>query len=188
MSGQQKSQQFAEVVEAHYERIFRAALSLTRDRHLAEEIVQETFVSAFRKFDGFSFRSSVFTWLYRIMLNNCCKHWRRESLHRRLGLLRADANPVPVEVVTSRFSSPSEELANSEERGLMARALNALPAKLRVVVAMHYFDGLPLNEIAQILGCRLGTVKSRLFNARKRLCRVLQREFRYGCEEAMPNS
>jgi len=174
MSGQEKSQEFAEVVDAYYERIFRGALSVTRDRRLAEEIVQETFVSAFKKFDSFSGRSSVFTWLYRIMLNNYCRHCRRKKLMSRLGFVQGDANSSQTRSVMSRNSSPAAEVANSEERELLRKAVDELPAKLRVVVALHYFDGLPLNEIAGILGCRLGTVKSRLFDARKRLCRTLQ--------------
>ena len=174
MPGQEKSQQFTNVVDAYYERIFRGALSVTRDRRLAEEIVQETFVSAFKKFDSFSGRSSVFTWLYRIMLNNYCKHCRRRKLMSRLGFVRADANSGQTRNAMSRDSSPAAKVANSEEREMLRKAVDELPTKLRVVVALHYFDGLPLNEIAGIVGCRLGTVKSRLFKARKQLCQILQ--------------
>lgn len=174
MSGQEKSQEFGEVVDAYYDKLFRGALSVTRDKDLAEEIVQETFLTAFRKFDSFSGRSSVFTWLYRIMLNNYYKHCRRKSLLRRLGFVRADANLSRARSVPSGDSSPAAEVANSEERELLMRAVDRLPTRLRVVVAMRYFDDLPLNEIARILNCRLGTVKSRLFHARKQLCQSLQ--------------
>jgi RNA polymerase sigma factor (sigma-70 family) len=86
MPGQQNCEKFAEVVGACYQRIFRGALSVSGDPHLAEEIVQETFVLAFRKFDTFSGNSSPCTWLYRIMLNKYRDHYRRKKLLRRLGL------------------------------------------------------------------------------------------------------
>ncbi len=92
----------------------------------------------------------------------------------RLGFVRADANSGQTRNAMSRDSSPAAKVANSEERELLRNAVDKLPTKLRVVVALHYFDGLPLNEIAGIVGCRLGTVKSRLFSARKRLCQIPQ--------------
>ena len=186
MSGQNEKQDFAQVVDAHYERIFRAALSLARDRHLAEEVAQETFLAGFRKFDSFSGRSSVFTWLYRIMLNNYARHCRKRSLLRRLGFVRANANGRETASVTSANPSPIAGLVNSEERELLHKAMDGLPAKLRVVVAMHYFDDMPLREIADVLQCGLGTVKSRLFHARKRLCKRLQRKLQGSYEHAMP--
>ncbi len=179
MSGDQDSRDFAEVVDSHYDRIFRGALSVTRDKHLAEEIVQETFLSAFRKFDSFSGRSSVFTWLYRIMLNNYRKHCRGKSLLRRLGFVRAEASASHLKGISSAAFSPASELADLEERDLLVKAVDTLPPRLRIVVAMRYFDGLRLGEIAGILHCRSGTVKSRLFSARKRLCQILQRKLRH---------
>jgi len=180
MPGQQDRQEFAEVVDANYKRIFRAALSVTGDRHLAEEIVQETFVLAFKKFDGFSGRSSAFTWLYGIMLNKYRDHCRKRKLLRRLGFVRGDANPGEAGKVEPVGSSLSTELANSDEGEFLVNAVEKLPFKLRAVVAMHYFDDLPLHEIARILNCRLGTVKSRLFNARRRLYQALRGKVRNG--------
>jgi RNA polymerase sigma-70 factor (ECF subfamily) len=176
MSGQDKAEEFARVVEAHYERVLRAAVSVARDRRLAEEIVQETFLAAFRNFESFSGKSSLFTWLYRIMLNQYCRHHRREKLRKRLGFVRGESHSRQVENAESRNASPSAEAVGSEEGKLVLEALERLPAKLRLPVAMHYLDGLPLGEIAEILRCRLGTVKSRLFQARRRLCDVLRRK------------
>jgi RNA polymerase sigma-70 factor (ECF subfamily) len=175
-------------VEAHYDKIFRGAVSVTGDPHLAEEIVQDTFVSAFRKFESFSGRSSVFTWLYRIMLNNYCKHCRKRKLLRRSGFVRTDGNPGETNDLKSQAPSPAATLAKSEERELLLRAINTLRPKLRIVIAMRYFDGLPLNKIATILGCQPGTVKSRLFSARKRLCQILQKEPEFSHASALSRS
>lgn len=174
MPDQQDHHEFDEIVEAYYERIFRGALSVTGDKHLAEEIVQETFLSAFKTLHTFSGRSSVFSWLYTIMLNKHRDHCRRVSLRKRLGLVRSDAGPARPGTVTSAGPSPYAELARSERRELLRRAVYKLPVKLREVVAMHYFDDLSLSEVAAILDCNVETVKSRLFRSRKRLRRTLR--------------
>ena len=178
MPGQQDRQDFTEVVDANYKRLFRGALSVTGDRHLAEEIVQETFVVAFRKFDTFSGKASPFTWLYGIMLNKYRDHCRKRRLLRRLGFVRADVNPADIENSRTAHSSLGDKLAKSDEGEVLTKAVDRLPFKLRTVVAMHYFDGLPIHEISKILQCRLGTVKSRLFNARKRLYQSLRGKVR----------
>lgn len=174
MPGQEAPQTFAELVDSYYERIFRGAISVTGDKHLAEELVQETFVSALRKLHSFSGRSSVFAWLYGIMLNKYRIHCRRNSLLKRLGFVRAGASSGQAKNAVSGDSSPYLQLAKLEETELLMKAVSNLPFKLREVVAMRYFDGLPLNQVAEILGCRLGTVKSRLCRARERLARTLQ--------------
>ncbi|NQT84906.1 RNA polymerase sigma factor [bacterium] len=180
MPGQQKRQEFAEVVDATYKRIFRGALSVTGDRHLAEEIVQETFVLAFRKFDSFSGRSSAFAWLYGIMLNKYRDHCRRRKLLKRLGFVRANADPGGTKDSEAVDSSLADELANHDESEFLMKAVDGLPFSMRTVIAMHYFDDLTLREIAEILNCRLGTIKSRLFNARKRLYQALRGKVRNG--------
>ncbi len=174
MPGQRDVQKFTEVVNGHYERLFRGALSVTGDRYLAEEIVQDTFILAFRKFDTFTGRSSVFTWLYGIMLNKYRDHCRKGKLLRRLGFCRAPSNPVEIKNVKDESCWPADKLANRDDTGVIVQAVEKLPFKLRTVVTMHYFDDLSLSEIAAILNCCLGTVKSRLFNARKRLHRALK--------------
>jgi RNA polymerase sigma-70 factor (ECF subfamily) len=176
MASDHDHHKFAEVVDAHYESIFRGAISVARDKHIAEEIVQETFVSAFKKFDSYSGRSSVFTWLYGIMLNKYRDYCRKRRLLKRLGFMRGETSLSGTTNASSRDPSPHAELANSEECALLMGAVDRLPVKLRVVVAMRYFDGLPLNEIASILTCSLGTVKSRLSRAKERLSDLLRKE------------
>lgn len=169
MTDRQDHQTFDEIVDAHYQRVFRGALAVTGDRHLAEEIVQETFLSAFRKFDSFSGKSSAFNWLYAIMLNKHRDHYRRTKLLRRLGFVRGSVDPEQTTTAASSGFSPYAEMAKAEKSECLRRAVYRLPRKLREVVAMHYFDDLSLSEVAKILDCNLETVKSRLFRSRKRL-------------------
>jgi RNA polymerase sigma-70 factor (ECF subfamily) len=169
MPGQHVHQRFDEIVNAYYERVLRGALSVTGDKHLAEEIVQETFLAAFRKFESFSGKSSVFTWLYAIMLNKFREHCRSSRQLKRMRFVITEADPAQALKGDSGDRSPYAQLAHSEMSELLIEAVYKLPIKLRTVVAMHYFDDLTLNEVAQILGCRLATVKSRLFRSKKRL-------------------
>ena len=171
-------QGFDAVVDAYYERILRGALSVTGDRYLAEDIVQETFLSAFRKFDRFSGKSSAFTWLYAIMLNKFRMHCRKEKRRNRLGSLPIGDHPGWPDNVAWSHRSPYAELANSELSESLIEAIYKLPVKLREVVAMHYFDDLRLTEVAGILGCRLATVKSRLFRSKERLRQTLRGRLR----------
>jgi RNA polymerase sigma factor (sigma-70 family) len=174
MPDQEDHQTFDDIVDAYYQRVFRGALSVTGDKHLAEEIVQETFLSAFRKFGTFSGKSSVFRWLYAIMLNKHRDHCRKIKLLKRLGLGRTGAEHDRTKSVKSGGPSPYAELAKSEKSQLLRKAVYKLPVKLREVVAMHYFDELSLSEVAEILDCNLETVKSRLFRSRKRLRQTLR--------------
>jgi len=180
MPGQQDTQNFADVADAHYRRIFRGALSLTGDRHLAEELVQETFLVALRKYENFTGAASLFTWLYGIMLNKYRDHCRRRRLLSRLGFVRAEDNLVATSNTGTENPSQADRAANRDDNHLLVEAVERLPFKLRTVIAMHYFDDMSLNEIAAILNCRLGTVKSRVFNARKRLYRTLKGKLRNG--------
>jgi RNA polymerase sigma-70 factor (ECF subfamily) len=174
MSEDEKDQDFANVVDAYYERILRGALSVTRDQHLAEELAQETFLLACRKFHSFSGRSSVFTWLYRIMLNSYCRHVRKKMMQQRLGLIRVGEDSSLLQNARDEGATPSAKAVSEEEKRLLMHAMEQLPTKLRVIIAMHYFDGLTLKEIAEVSHCRVGTVKSRIYSARQRLCHRLQ--------------
>jgi RNA polymerase sigma-70 factor (ECF subfamily) len=188
MPEQEAREKFTEVVDACYQRIFRGALAVAGDRHLAEELVQETFVTAFKKFDRFSGNSSPFTWLYGIMLNKYRDHCRKKKLLRRLGFVRPGDSRVEADNVGDADIILSGELASRDDCGVLVEAVNRLPFKMRTVIAMHYFDDLPLDEIAGILKCHVGTVKSRLFNARKRLHHTLKGKLKDGAESDVPRS
>lgn len=178
MPEQEAREEFTEVVDACYERIFRGAVAVAGDRHLAEELVQETLVTAFKKFDHFSGNSSPFTWLYGIMLNKYRDHCRKKRLLRRLGFVGAGENREETNNVRAADIILADELASRDDCGVLVDAVGRLPFKLRTVTAMYYFDDLSLIEIGKILNCRLGTVKSRVFNARKRLYQALKGKLR----------
>lgn len=145
---------------------FRLALSVLRNREDAEEVAQEAFVRAYQNFRQLRDRSRFRAWLARIAWRLALD--RRRSAGRRERREQAvAANPRPVPSV--------EDIAASREfLGRVERAMEALPEKLRVVLVLAGIEGHDLAEVARLLEVPEGTVKSRLFQARKRMAEKLE--------------
>jgi RNA polymerase sigma factor (sigma-70 family) len=155
---------FGALVEAFADVAFRTAYLITGDAAEAEDAAQEAFVKAYRALDRFREGSPFRPWLLRIVGNTARN--RRRSAGRRFGLqLRAQAaDPSP-----STAPSPEAGLIRDERRQALLEAVNALPADDGLVIGARYFLDLPEAEIAALAGVAPGTVKSRLFRARRRL-------------------
>jgi RNA polymerase sigma-70 factor (ECF subfamily) len=162
---------FDELVRRYQARIYGLARTLTGGDADAEDLVQETFVRAFRAVRGFRCESSFHTWLYRIAVNVMKSH-----LERRRRLDRVTARPAG-----ETFTSMTEHVASVEDveatvarRQTIDRALASLPEDLRIVVTLRDVQGLEYREIATITRVPMGTVESRLFRARQRLRPLLE--------------
>lgn len=149
--------------EAFFDRyralIYRTAYGLTGDHGAAEEILQDTFVRAYRHRATLRPDVSPVPWLHRVALNLC---------YSRLGRRRLPTNPIgEVELATLRDAAvgPSELAEREELRQAVRDGVAALPPKHQSVVVLYYLHGLSLQETSAILGIRLGTVKSRLHYA-----------------------
>lgn len=145
-----------QLYQRHAGRLFALALRLTGRRSDAEDVVQDTFLRAWRGLEGFRAESSVGTWLYRIALNRC-----RDAFARR--------RPEEPEVEGVAEVREGDALAR---RGLEA-ALAALPEGYREVLLLHDVMELEHPEIAAILGVEVGTSKSQLHKARARMRELL---------------
>lgn len=160
---------YGALVDAFADVAFRTAYLITGDATEAEDAAQEAFVKAYRALDRFREGSPFRPWMLRIVGNTARN--RRRSAGRQLGLrLRAQAAAAP----TAR-AVPSAEAAavRDERRRELLDAINALPADDRLVIGARYFLDLPEAEIAALAGVAKGTVKSRLFRARRRLADTL---------------
>ncbi len=159
----------AALFEAFADRIYRLALGVLRDPAAAEDIVQETFVSAITHLDRFEGRSSLGTWLYRVAYNASLDRLRR----RREEPLPADepedeageAIPLPRSLVEWTVT-PEQRLADSEVSAELDRAIGELPKSLRVVFLLRDIEELSTAETADALGLTEGAVKVRLHRAR----------------------
>ncbi len=162
--------------DRHQRRVFNVAFRVLGDRGLAEDVVQEVFVRLPRVAKGFRGDASVTSWLYRIAINRAIDRRRREA--RRQAGHFGDA---PVELSSSRLpgrSAPSsaESLARANERAENVQAaLLTLSPKLRAVAVLRYMEGLSYDELAEVLNCSLGTIKSRLNRAHAALTKALGR-------------
>lgn len=178
--------EFEDVALAHLDLLHRAALRLTRNRAEAEDLVQETWLRALRHFDQFDPGSNCRAWLLTILRNAFLNHVRREGREILEGDLVADGlGPARLEEVSVASSSPEEDFFQTVLHGDVERALKSLPLPFRFVVTLADLEGLTYKEIAQVLGCPLGTVMSRLSRARHLLRKelvTLAREHGYSKE------
>jgi RNA polymerase sigma-70 factor (ECF subfamily) len=143
--------------------IFRLALAITKEVPTAEEIVVDTFARAYRALARLEPDDSLRPWLYRVAIN--------ESYDRRprRGISFSPLEDAADDLVTSDDGSPSEVAERAELRRVVLSCIDGLDPKHRTVVVLHYLNGLNLAEIAVIVECPVGTVKSRLHYALRRL-------------------
>ncbi len=159
---------FAALVAAHQCFCYNLALQSLGDVREAEDITQEAFVRAWLALPRFKHQARLRTWLYRIVTNLCCT--RLPRLRRDLETLDQDAL---AERATECLDDPQGNLELEERRALLHAEIERLPESQRLIVLLRYREELSYEEIAEILGIPLGTVKIGLFRARKRLGKAL---------------
>jgi RNA polymerase sigma-70 factor (ECF subfamily) len=171
---------FEVLVKHYYPRIYDYVARMVHDPTEAEDVAQEAFVRAYQALPSFRGDASFQTWLYRIASNlaiDASRHhkrrqWQTASLDEPLERGDSQFARDPVDDLTRGPAEQVEALAIREQ---VWRAISELSDKLRPVVILHDLQGLSYDEIAGTLGCPLGTVKSRLFNARCQLRDKLKR-------------
>ena len=165
---------FRQLVERYQRKIATLALGMLRNREDALDVVQETFTKAFQSLDRFKGDASFYTWTYRIAVNLCIDHQRREAKMpiaspepRERGDRGAD--PVTLLVDGAEEGDPFRRTRDAEiARGLSA-AIAELTPEHRAVILLREVDGLSYEEISRVLDCPKGTVMSRLHYARRQL-------------------
>ena len=163
--------EFARLVEVYYEMIYRLAIKMLADPHDAEDILQETFLKAYRHLQGFDGHSSLSTWLYRIATNEALMFLRRKkpdqiSLDEPNETLEGELKPVQI---VDWCCMPEEELMSAEALAQLDQAVINLPASLRVVFILRDTQGLSTREVSEVLDLSETAVKTRLSRARMRL-------------------
>jgi RNA polymerase sigma-70 factor (ECF subfamily) len=164
------------VMRRNNQRLFRAALQILRNREDAEDAVQSAYLKAFAAIKSFAGRSSLSTWLTRIVTNNALAHAR--SARRRRSLLEESEVPILDEyremlMRGSMSASPEQAAARGQIRQIVTDAINQLPAPFRTVFVLRQIDELEVVEVAERLGIPAATVKTRHLRARRRLQRLL---------------
>lgn len=169
---------FEALYRKYKDELYRTALGITRDRGAAEELLQDCFLRVYHHIDSVDGCSSLRPWLHRIIVN-LSYNW---AAKKRLRLVSLD--DVFDRLLSVPLSSPERALEREQVVEAVDEALRILAMPQRVVVVLFYLQGFSLAEIAYVLDCPLGTVKSRLHNARKVLRRRLQADSRISRELA----
>jgi RNA polymerase sigma-70 factor (ECF subfamily) len=169
----------AHVIGANNQRLFRAAWSILRDRADAEECVQAAYLSAFSKIGSFEGRSSLTTWLTRIVINEALGRRRAEERRRRHlekeGVAVLDHYREAL-MRGSETDGPDVAVAREQIRKLLEKAVGELPEAFRTVFVLREIEGLSSEDTASILDVPVATVKTRLFRGRRRLQEMLAPE------------
>jgi len=163
--------EFARMVEAYYTMIYRLSVKMVGNPQDAEDILQETFIKAYRHLKDFDGRSSLSTWLYRVATNEALMFLRRKrpeqiSIDEPVNTDEGEVEPVQV---VDWCCLPEQELLSSEARLHLDRAVEELSPSLRVVFVLRDIQGLSTQETAEVLNLSETAVKTRLSRARLRL-------------------
>lgn len=164
---------FEPLVEKYRQRVWRLAYQVLHDREEAWDVAQEAFVRAFHSLPSFRGQSAFYTWLFRITVNVATdRHRQRGAQARAFGPERVSEEEW-ARTTPDPGGGPEHQAARKEQRDRIRSALDALPPKARTIIMLSDVEGLSYREIAEVLNCPIGTVMSRLHNARKRLKSIL---------------
>jgi RNA polymerase sigma-70 factor (ECF subfamily) len=168
-----EAQAFCELAAQHDARLLQEACGLCRDQDTAEDLASETLVEAWRSIARYDQTCRFSTWLFSILLHRYQKHLRRARSRpvalAQLPAIEAEERRRIQENVPSSGPSPAESAEQRESADRLRTAIETLPEKHRQIVLLRFFEDASLAEIAVLLGCSAGTVKSRLHYALEKL-------------------
>lgn len=169
---------FEEEALPHLDAVYRFALRLSGSADQAEDLVQETFLRAYRAWDQYTRGTAAKSWLFTICRNVFLRRVERAQRHDRLVEETVDRSGPVTEPVNPLWSSvdgidPEGKFFESIVDDRIVEAIEALPEEYRTAVVLSDVEGLPYAEIAELMDVPVGTVKSRLFRGRRQLQRVL---------------
>ena len=145
------------------------------DIHIAEDVAQETFIKAFKSLHSFREDSAFYTWLYRIGTNTAknyviSKNRKKENTESEL---KNEEEYASIEQITEE--TPEDILLANSLKEVINKALTDLPEEIRTAISLREFEGLSYDEIAKVLSCPVGTVRSRIFRGREELNEVISK-------------
>ncbi len=166
---------YEELVKSHYTIVYNIALRMLSNTHDASDLAQEVFIKIFKSIKNFEGKSSFKTWIYRITINLCYDEYKKK---KHISIVSYDEqienkNDDYGIQTKNEIKTPEKSLLDSEIKGVLNDAINKLPKNLKIVVVLRDIQGFSYEEIAQILKCPQGTVKSRINRAREHLRKEL---------------
>jgi len=158
---------FARLIERYWDRLYRWLYHLTRDRHAAEDLTQETFLKALAALNSFRPGSNFRAWVFRIGHNNFVNQKRSE---------RRVKQQLPDDLAGSELGGAEGAAENREVLEVVGRAVAELPNDFRAALMLRVEEGLSFREVAKVLGTTEETARWRVFKARQKLMKVLSPE------------
>lgn len=162
---------YDELVRRYQERIYATIYHMTSNHEDANDLAQETFIKGYQALKSFKGGSSFYTWIYRIAVNKTINFLKQRKNRTHMSLndldFNAEHDPDLVALVSDKTPRREANLAELQEK--LNAAMQKLSESHRMVVTLHDIQGLPHEQIAEIMGCNIGTVRSRLFYARQQL-------------------
>jgi len=162
---------YDELVRRYQERIYATVYHMTSNHEDANDLAQEAFIKAFHALKSFKGGSSFYTWVYRIAVNKTINFLKQRKNRTQISLddldFNAEHDPDLVALISDKTPRRDINLAELQEK--LNVAMQKLSDSHRLVVTLHDVQGLSHEEIAKIMGCNIGTVRSRLFYARQQL-------------------
>ena len=167
---------FGMLVEKYQRRLNRLLSRMVRDQSEIEDIVQDSFIKAYRAIDNFRGDSAFYTWLYRIGINTAKNHLVK------LGKRPKAMNEVEIEEIENfedapdlrSHETPESTMMSSEIVASVNQTIEALPDELKEAISLREMDGLSYEEISDLMNCPIGTVRSRIFRAREAIAEKLK--------------
>jgi RNA polymerase sigma-70 factor (ECF subfamily) len=176
---------FNMLVIKYRSRLFRLISRVVRNPSQAEDVVQESFIKAYRALPNFRGDAAFYTWLYRIGINDAKNLLSHQSRPQEIYGVEDDANTDSRNASLADLNTPETILAARQVATKINEAMDNLPPMLRTALALRELDGYSYGEISEIMGCPIGTVRSRIFRAREfisqRLDAVLEEPGRLNC-------
>ena len=155
------------LVLKYQSRLINLSFGLVKDRYLAEDITQESFIKAYNSLDSFREKSSFYTWIYRIT-SNTAKNYLASKRRKKETLVSELMDESQEEIFgTVGADSPEDILAANDLRDMILDSFSKLPEDIRTALSLREFEGLSYEEIANVLACPIGTVRSRIYRGRE---------------------
>ena len=166
-----------EAIVREYERnVYNIALRMSGEREDALDISQEAFLKAYHSLHSFRGESKFSVWLYRIVSNTCLDFLRERKRRAEVPLVRGDDEDEEEREIPDESLSPETLYERSLTREAVRRGLLSLPEDQRKILLLREIQGFSYEEIGKILSLESGTVKSRIFRARRKLCEFLSED------------
>lgn len=163
----------SELVTLYAPSVHNLIFSIIRDSTIVEDLAQETFVRMLLSIEKYEFRAPFKSWLFRIAVNLCRDHMRKKKVRRIITRFQVDRESGEEQSFIDEEQDSSKMVHESEQMDIIFSALNKISEYSRIVFTLREMKGLSYEEISETLGWKIGTVKSRLFRARRELAELL---------------